>query len=482
MLKPRAIKAIKSVDEFRAYLAERGIDLVCDDTVLAGSDSPLTQPLTVYGKTLGNRWTAHPMEGWDGTRDGHITEPMKRRWQRFGISGAKIVWGGEAMAVRYDGRANPNQLMIVDETEKELALLRDITLQAHKERYGSADDVYIGFQLTHSGRFSRPDGEHAPRVAYRHPILDGRVGGIEDANVFTDDELKILVEDYVKAAVISHRVSADFVDVKCCHGYLLHEFLGAHTRPGMYGGSFENRTRLFREIVDGIRSEAPGLQIGVRLSAFDVCPFKPDPEKTQGSRLGPGIPDNPPVPYEYGFAVNRECPTEFDLTEAVEFLKFLESLDITFVNLTAGSPYYCPHVQRPALMPPSDGYAPPEDPLAGVARQINAAAELKKQFPGMVLIGTGYTYLQEYLPHVAQHYLREGLIDSVGIGRMLLPYPDMLADATEGKELRNMQICRTISDCTTGPRKGLPSGCYPLDDYYKGSEDAEKLRKIKRSR
>ena len=67
---------------------------------------------------------------------------------------------------------------------------------------------------------------------------------------------------------------------------------------------------------------------------------------------------------------------------------------------TAGSPYYNPHVQRPAMFPPLDGYEPPEDPLRGVARQIRATALLKRQFPRLVFVGSAYSYLQEWLPHV----------------------------------------------------------------------------------
>ncbi len=157
----------------------------------------------------------------------------------------------------------------------------------------------------------------------------------------------------------------------------------------------------------------------------------------------------------------------------------LESLGIRLVNLTAGSPYYNPHVQRPALFPPSDGYRPPEDPLVGVARQIGAVRHLKARFPSLLIVGTGYSYLQEYLPLVAQAEVRAGRVDSVGLGRMLLAYPSMLADATGKGKLARRLICRTFSDCTTAPRNGLPSGCYPLDAYYKESENAARLKAVK---
>lgn len=475
----RHIATLKTTEDFRAYAREVGTDLACDDDILTGTESPLLQPLTVQDRVIGNRWATQPMEGWDATLDGHVTDPMLRRWRRFGESGAKLIWGGEAMAVRPDARANPNQLIIDEDHEADLCRLRETLIEAHRERFGRTDDLLIGFQLTHSGRFSRPypDGLPHPRIAYRHPILDARVGVRSDDALLTDEEAHALVEDYVRAARVARKAGADFIDIKHCHGYLLHEFLSAHTRVGAYGGPFENRTRLMREIVEGIRAEVPGLLIGVRVSAFDLVPFKPASQRGGHGRLGTGIPDDFShcLPYRYGFGVNYDNPVEYDLTEPAAFLRLLESLGIRLVNLSAGSPYYNPHVTRPALYPPSDGYQPPEDPLVGVARQIDVVKELKAQFPSLTILGSGYSYLQEYLPHVAQFYVREGFVDVVGLGRAVLSYPHMLADATSKGKLDRRLLCRTFSDCTTAPRNGLPSGCYPLDTYYKNSGNAARL-------
>ena len=157
----------------------------------------------------------------------------------------------------------------------------------------------------------------------------------------------------------------------------------------------------------------------------------------------------------------------------------LESLNIELVNLTCGSPYYNPHIMRPAFFPPSDGYQPPEDPLVGVSRQIQAVARLKARFPAMAVVGTGYSYLQDWLPNVAQAVVREKMVDFVGLGRMVLAYPEMPADVLAGRPLQRKHICRTFSDCTTAPRNGMVSGCYPLDDYYKNTPEAERLKEIK---
>jgi NADPH2 dehydrogenase len=299
--------------------------------------------------------------------------------------------------------------------------------------------------------------------------------------LLTDGEIGGIIEAFHRAARTAQGIGFDFVDVKHCHGYLGHEFLSAHTREGDYGGAFEGRTRFLREVVEGIRSVAPGLEIGVRLSAFDIVPFRPDPARSTSGKPGPGIPEDfaELLPYRWAFGVNVSDPTESDLSDATRFLSLLGELGIKLVNISAGSPYYNPHVQRPALFPPSDGYLPPEDPLVGVARQMNAARRLKQQFPDVLIVGTGFSYLQEFLPNVAQAAVREGWADSIGLGRMVLAYPELPLHVLEGRTLERKRLCRTFSDCTTAPRNGLPSGCYPLDPNYKNSEMAARLTQVK---
>ncbi|MHB8522994.1 MAG: oxidoreductase [Limisphaerales bacterium] len=483
------IPSLKTAADFRRHVVSLGIDLPCEDAIVTGAASPLAQPVTgvaINGKTIGNRVAIQPMEGWDGTTAGGITDDVRRRWRRFGESGAKLICGGEAMAVCPEGRANPNQLIICERNKKDLAELSEILVRAHKEHHGSADGLVLGFQLTHSGRFCKPNDKFRlePRVAYRHPLLDKKFGVASDAQVFSDDELARLVERYVEAARIAWDVGADFVDIKHCHGYLLHEFLSAFTRPGKYGGPFENRTRLLREIVSGIRERGNKIDLAVRLSAFDFVPFKPNPGQSRPGKFGPGVPEDFShcLPYRFAFGVNAGHPVKHDLTETFQFMELCAELGVKILNLSAGSPYYNPHIQRPAAYPPSDGYQPPEDPLVGVARQIDVVRQLKAEAPAkLVLVGSAYSYLQEYLPHVAQYVLRRGWTDVVGLGRMVLAYPTILADAIRQGSLATKSICRTFSDCTTAPRNGLVSGCYPLDRQYAEKPESQQLKEIKRS-
>ncbi|MFA7229942.1 MAG: hypothetical protein WC071_01605 [Victivallaceae bacterium] len=469
----KKIASLKSSQEFRDYLQESGIQLGFSEE-LKGKDSPLGWKIKYHDREIGNRWCILPMEGWDCHGDGSPSELTERRWLRFAASGAKLLFGCEAAAVMLSGKSNTRQMMMTRETVESIAALRKKMVLLHQEKFGRADDLYIGLQLTHSGRFSHPvdDKRLDSRTAYAHPLLDKKFGN--DAGcVVSDAEVEDIIAHFIDAARLSQQAGFDFVDIKHAHGYLGHEFLSAFDRQGKYGGSFENRTRFLREIVEGIRREVPGLDIAVRLSLFDWFPF----EKGEG-RIGQPMTWNGGG-YKYAFGGDGSglgC----NLTETVKFIKLAQSLGVDMICTTVGSPYYNPHIQRPAYYPVVDGYLPPEDPLIGVARQINCVAEVKKQCPEVLFIGSGYTYLQEWLPNVGEYVIENGMADFIGIGRMVLSYPEICADSLNGRSLDKKHICRTFGDCTNAPRNGLISGCYPLDDFYKNLTEALKLKEIKR--
>jgi 2,4-dienoyl-CoA reductase-like NADH-dependent reductase (Old Yellow Enzyme family) len=467
------VSSLKTLAAFQAHLAELGVHIPVDAQLAAGLDAPLARKFYRPSSVIGNRFAVLPMEGWDGTLDGRPSELTRRRWRNFGGSGAKLIWGGEAVAVRHDGRANPNQLILNDATVGDMASLREELTSQHRQDFGMVDDLLIGLQLTHSGRFARPNGKYDPEpiIAYRHPYLDDKTGVEDDSPLLSDDAISRLIDDFVHAARLSQKAGFAFVDIKHCHGYLGHEFLSAVDRPGRYGGSLENRTRFLKEIVAGIRAEAPGLEIGVRVSVFDFLPFQPGPDKT-------GVPaildDNG---YRYAFGGDG-TGLGIDLSEPSAFFDLFERLRIDLVCTSAGSPYYNPHIQRPATFPPSDGYEAPEDPLVGVARQISATAWLKARHPRLTIVGSGYSYLQEWSPHVGQAVVRTGGADFIGLGRMMLAYPRLPADVLAGRPLVRKRICRTFSECTTAPRNGMVSGCFPLDPFYKTRPERGQLRSL----
>jgi 2,4-dienoyl-CoA reductase-like NADH-dependent reductase (Old Yellow Enzyme family) len=275
----------------------------------------------------------------------------------------------------HDGRANPNQLAFWPHSERDLAELRGLVAARNP-------GAVIGLQLTHSGRWSRPDGTPHPAIAYRHPLLDEQVGAT-DAHVLSDAQLDDLVGAFVAAARVAGAAGFAFVDVKHCHGYLLHELLGAHERPGRYGGDFDGRTTFLRALVEGIRRDVPGLEIGVRVSAFDVPPHHAGDDGRGEPRVE-----------SYRYAFGGDGSGGVDLTEVHALCRMLVEHDVRMLCVTAGSPYSCPHVQRPAFFPPSDGYLPPYDPLVDVARLLAVTATLTRAHPELVVVASGLSYLR----------------------------------------------------------------------------------------
>ncbi|MCH2137166.1 MAG: hypothetical protein MK101_11400, partial [Phycisphaerales bacterium] len=461
---------IRSIEALRTLIDEEapGIE------ALESPHDGLATPIDVCGRTLRNRFCIHPMEGWDGTSEGRPTQHTLRRWRRFGLSGADLIWGGEAWAVQADGRANPAQLWFnrQDDPQRHLAALRSELLEGRREAGLSEDHLLLGLQLTHSGRFSRPtDAGAAPLVMQHHPVLEAKYDNAGAVQVLTDDDLKSIRDDMIDAAAVAQSAGFEFVDIKCAHGYLLHESLSARHRSGPYGGDLTNRTRLVREIIEGVRSRCPDLHIGVRLSVTDVPPHEPTPD----TRVGRALP-RPDGPYDLSLGVDPDDPMKPLLQEPLEVVGMLRDAGVSMLNVTVGSPYWCPHVQRPATYPPSDGYLPPEHPLKGVLRHLETTRAVKSTFPDLTIVGSGYSYLQEWLPHIAAAEVASGGTDLVGLGRMVLSYPHLPRDIVDGKPMDRTFICRTFSDCTTGPRTGEISGCYPLDAHYKTMPQAVTIK------
>ncbi len=472
----RKVTEFKTVEEFSSYLKSENIDIPLAPSVPADGSSALARSIRCYGRTIGNRWAILPMEGWDCMADGTPSEFTHRRWLNFAVSGAKLLYGTEAAAVMHSGRSNPRQLLVAEHTAEALRSICAEMRQAHKDKFGRNDDLMIGLQLTHSGRYSHPNKADVleSKTAYSHPLLDRKFGN-DASNVVSDAEVRDIVRHFADAAVIAQKAGFDFVDIKHAHGYLGHEFLTAYDRPGPYGGSFENRTRFFREIAESIRKAAPGLALSARVSIFDIMPF------VKGSD-GVGHPMEWSGPYPYAFGGDGSgMEMDPELTETVRFVKMLEEYGVELICATIGSPYYNVHMQRPAYYPVSDGYLMPEHPLYNVSRHLKAVRELKKRCPEMLIVGSGYTCLQEYLPNAAEYAVAHGEADFAGIGRMVLSYPEMCADSLSGKTLDRCRICRTFGDCTSAPRNGMISGCYPLDSFYKRLPEAARLREIKKA-
>lgn len=416
-----------TASEFTEYLRRNDIDMPFDDVVESGTDAPLAQSISPGGFDIGNRWAILPMEGADCDIDGRPTDRSLARWAVFGRSGAKLIWG-ESAAVRQGGRSSPAQLLVVPENTEGLRRLRESAVAAHSDAFGDAGDFKLGLQLTHSGRLSHPapSGDHVPVTVRHHPYLDERLGPPADQPLVTDDDLYELIEDYVTAAGVLAEAGFDFVDLKACHGFLGHELLGAYERPGEFGGSFENRTRFLRSIVGRLRADVPDLKLGLRLSSFDTVIHGPD-ENGVGRPLTTG-------PARYWFGTD-ETGHQVDLSEPIELLTIMRDMGVDLICVTGSSSINSWHFQRPALKTTPGEYSTPENPLVGVARHIDATSRLRAAVPGIVTVGSGYSYLQRWLPNVAQAAVSAGMTDLVGIARMQLAYPRFISDVLDGEQL-----------------------------------------------
>ncbi len=431
---------------------------------------PLFRPVAIGPLRAGNSLCIQPMEGCDGTRDGRPGDLTFRRFERFGAGGAKLLWG-EATAVLPEARANARQLLLAADTAPDFARLLQACRRAHRDALGSDEDLVVGLQLTHSGRHSVP----RPLLACHDPLLDPRTvidrrtgRTVDDSYpALSDEELKRLPDAYVRAARLARDAGFQFVDVKQCHGYLLNEFLAARTRPGPFGGSLENRTRLARTIIARIRAEVPELVLASRINVYDGVPFLPDPD------TGSGIPATPPGAWAGAWGTAPGNPQEPDLAEPLAWIGEMVRLGVALINVTAGNPYTSPHLLRPFEHPPPDGYAAPEHPLIGVDRHFRLTERIQRAFPGLPVVGSGYSYRQEFLFQAGAANLASGRATIVGVGRASLSQPDFARRLQEDGRLDRRRTCRTFSYCTALMRSKhnalgqFPTGCPPFDpDVY----------------
>lgn len=416
----------------RSELSMLGVTLPLSEDV-----SVLRAPVRAGELTCPNRLAIQPMEGCDGTADGAPDELTLRRYDRFAESGAGLVWA-EACAVVREGRANPRQLWIHKENLDAYKRLTERIRERSVKRFGYAPALIL--QITHSGRYAKPNGSPEPLIGYNNPIFE-REHPIDASRVLSDDYLDRLPERFGEAAALAEQAGFDGADVKCCHRYLFSEMMSAYTRAGRYGGSFENRTRLFFNAVRAARAAvSPKFLITSRFNAYDG------------------------FPYPYGFGAAEGGGIRPDLTESLRVVDTLTGeLGYTLLDVTIGNPYFNPHVNRPYDM---GGYVPPEHPLEGVARMFDCVGQIKRAHPELTVMSSGHSYLRALAPYLAAGAVKEGVSDIAGFGRMAFAYPGFAADMLEKGALDPKKVCMTCGKCTELMRAGAVAGCVVRDPYY----------------
>lgn len=402
-----------------------------DDTAV------LFDPIEIAGRRISNRFVVQPMEGRDAGADGGPGELTFRRYQRYAAGGSGLIWY-EATAVVPEGRAGPAQLTLTERNVGAFRVLVEGTREAARAARGSGREPVQILQLTHSGRFARPEGQPRPVLVRRNPHLDSDQAAT--IPLVTDGELDGLADAFVRAAGLAAAAGFDGVDIKACHGYLVSDLLGSVTREGSrYGGSFENRTRFLLEVIERIGQSEPGQIVTTRFNAWDGLPLP------------------------YGFGGNSRDPAGFDLAEAAMLVHRLERAGSPILNVSIGVPYVNPHYGRPFNRPLAGATLPGEHPLAGVARLLGITGDLQKEVPRLPLVGTGYSWLQHLFPHVGAGAVLSGEAAFVGIGRGAFAYPDCVADLEEHGALDARKVCIGCSCCSQIMRDGGSTGCVVRD-------------------
>lgn len=419
----------KTLDDVRQETEKLGVSLPLSENL-----DILKNRLSVGSLTIPNRVAIQPMEGCDGTADGRPDELTLRRYDRFARSGAGLIWE-EATAIVEEGRANPRQLYLTSETlDSFKAMVENIKKTALET---SGFEPVVICQLTHSGRYSKPTGTPAPLIAYNNPLFE-KDTPIAPNRILSDDYLKKLEETFGKAAALAEAAGFDGADIKCCHRYLLCETLSGYTRPGRYGGSFENRTRLYLNAIRNAQAATSSdFLVTSRLNIYDG------------------------FPYPYGFGVSPEGGLAFDSEEPIRLVKILhEELGMPLIDLTIGNPYVNPHVNRPADHGP---YAPPEHPLEGVARMFDCIDRVHQAVPGLKVISSSHSYLRQFAPYLAAGSVESGIADLAGFGRMAFAYPDFARDMLYGDGFDAKKTCIACGKCSELMRMGKVTGCVVRD-------------------
>ena len=393
--------------------------------------SPLYVPLTLAGKTVNNRIAFQPMEGTDGTEDGAPDKWTIRRYERFAKAGPGVIWF-EAVATVPEGRASAHQLYLTEKNVDEFKRLTDRMREISLKENGYAPLIVM--QATNSGRYSKPTGKPEPIVAYRCPLLEE--GLDQPFRVLTDDELRRYEAAFEATAKLSQQAGFDGMDVKCCHRYLACELLSAYTRPGEYGGSYENRTRFLKNAYRAAKAGISGdFFLTSRLNVYDG------------------------FAYPYGFGVH-EGSLEPDLTEPIRLIGELkDEFDIPLINVTMGNPYKNPHVNRPY---DHGNYVPDEHPFTGLGRMMAGVKEIQEALPNLPVLGSAFSYLRQFAPNLAAGMVASGACAMAGFGRMAFADPEFVRQCRNGG-IDKKSVCVTCGGCAALLRAGRPAGCIVRD-------------------
>lgn len=419
----------KSLEEIKEKAKELGVSLP-----FAGDTHVLKEEIHFGSVSLPNRMGIAPMEGADALPDGSPSDYTLRRYVKEAIGGSAVIWF-EAISIVEEGRSSKTQLLLTKENLENYKRFTSEIKEAGIKANGFAP--YLIMQANHSGRYSNPDNKPAPMIAYRHPELE-QYRAADDSCIVSDEYLKKLEEKFGEASRLAKEAGFDAVDIKSCHGYLLAELSSAYLRPGMYGGSYENRTRLLKNgILAAKVYEDEHFMVTSRLGIYDG------------------------YAYPYGFGVSEGSGRTPDLAEPIRLVKELhEKYGLSMIDLTMGNPYATTHVTRPFDM---GKYVPDEHPFLGLDRMIHGIGAVKQAVPGMVIYGSAPTYLRQYADLYTAGAVEAGFCDGMLFGRMAFADPDFANEIVKDGRINPKRVCVTCGKCGDLIRAHKPTGCVIRD-------------------
>ena len=379
----------------------------------------LNKSIRIGTKIAPSRIVYQPTESNNCEKNGMPTKSTFKKYEEIAY-GAPGIIHIESIDVTRETQARSNRMVLVEET---LPGFKELVSRIRKIN----SDSLIIFQLSHAGRLSDP--------VFKPPVaVYSRFG--ESLPILTTEEVRQARDEFVSCAVLAWKAGADGVDFKQAHGFLGDDFLHpANNRNDQYGGSFENRTRFFRETYAQMRNKIPDSDflIGSRISPFEGIPGG------CGTLDVDGIVE--------------------DLTEMKKFVKIMEKDGLNFINVSAG--YAAANLE---LLLPSDQYPEGVPRLFGWTRIIKEAV-------GIPVIGSGYSYLRDginnlygndpqkkSLVYYAEKNIEKGYVDLIGIGRQSIADP-LFAKKILEHRMDEIQWCQTCGGCGALLGNNKPIGC-----------------------
>lgn len=419
----------RNLEELKEEEKALGINLPIAETT-----DVLRQTVRVGERRLPNRLGIAPMEGADSLPDGSPSALTLRRYCREAVGGSAVIWC-EAISIVEEGRSSQTQLLMTRKNLDQYKTFTDAIKKAGRNANGF--EPYLILQANHSGRYSNPKNQPAPMIAYRNPYLE-QFRAADDTCIVSDDYLKGLEEKFGQAAQLAREAGFDAIDIKACHGYLFAEMLSAYTRKGMYGGSYENRSRLLKNSICAAKMyENRSFHVTCRLGIYDG------------------------YQYPYGFGSRKDGGLAPDFSEGIRLSRELHrDLGLDMLNITMGNPYATTHVTRPFDM---GKYLPDEHPLESIARMADGIRRVKEANSKLVVYGSAPTYLRQFADLYAAGLIEAGVCDGMLFGRLAFADPDFANEIIHEGRINPKEICLTCGKCGDLIRAHKPTGCVVRD-------------------